>query len=119
MIRAAKDDLTIRTALVEARFIWGDRALYDQAAARFDAEVVAGNARAFVAEKLAERDERHKRMGESRYVVEPNVKEGKGGLPHLHPLFWNGKLTHPGRTDPELPQQGPLPTEQRNHSPNY
>lgn len=60
MIRAAKEDLTIRTALLEARFIWGDRELYDQAAARFDAEVVAGNARAFVAEKLAERDERHR-----------------------------------------------------------
>src|SRR5690606_11057934 len=74
MLRAAKDDLTIRTALVEARFIWGDRALYDQAAARFDAEVVAGNARAFDDEKLAERDERHKRMGDLRYVVEPNVR---------------------------------------------
>ena len=38
MVRAAKDDLTIRTALLEGRFIWGDRALYDQASARFDAE---------------------------------------------------------------------------------
>src|SRR3546814_5989249 len=56
MIRAAKDDLTIRTALVEARFRWGYMALSDQAAARFDAQVVAGHARAFVAEQLAERD---------------------------------------------------------------
>src|SRR3546814_1996797 len=87
LIRAAKEDLTIRTALVEARFGWGDRDLYDQAAARFDAEGVAGNARSFVAEKLAERDERHRRMGDSRYVVEPNVKEGKGGLRDLHTLF--------------------------------
>ncbi len=39
---------------------------------------MAGTARAFVAEKLAERDERHQRMGDSRYVVEPNLKEGKG-----------------------------------------
>ncbi|PAL21632.1 [protein-PII] uridylyltransferase [Sphingopyxis sp. GW247-27LB] len=108
MIRAAKDDLTIRTALVEARFIWGDRELYDQAAARFDAEVVAGNARAFVAEKLAERDERHKRMGDSRYVVEPNVKEGKGGLRDLHTLFWIGKFIHRVRTVPELVEAGLL-----------
>src|SRR3546814_14309049 len=79
LIRAAKEDLTIRTALVEARFVWGDRDLYDQAAARFDAEVVAGNARSFVAEKLAERDERHRRMGDSRYVVEPHVKAGRSG----------------------------------------
>src|SRR3546814_1476467 len=54
LIRAAKEDLTIRTALVEARFVWGDRDLYDQAAARFDAEVVAGNARSFVAEQRSE-----------------------------------------------------------------
>jgi len=112
MIRAAKDDLTIRTALVEARFIWGDRALYDQAAARFDAEVVAGNARAFVAEKLAERDERHKRMGDSRYVVEPNVKEGKGGLRDLHTLFWIGKFIHRVRTVPELVDAGLLTTRE-------
>ena len=106
MVRAAKDDLTIRTALLEGRFIWGDRALYDQASARFDAEVVAGNARAFVADKLAERDERHKRMGDSRYVVEPNVKEGKGGLRDLHTLFWIGKFIHRVRTVPELVDAG-------------
>src|SRR3546814_15412434 len=82
----SSDLLTITTALLEGRFVWGDRDLYDQAAARFDAEVVAGNARHFVAEKLAERDERHKRMGDSRYVVEPNVKEGKGGLRDLHKI---------------------------------
>lgn len=108
MIRAAKDDLTSRTALLEARFVWGDRTLYDQASARFDAEVVAGNARAFVAEKLAERDDRHKRMGDSRYVVEPNVKEGKGGLRDLHTLFWIGKFIHRVRTVPELVDAGLL-----------
>jgi [protein-PII] uridylyltransferase len=108
MVRAAKDDLTIRTALLEGRFIWGDRELYDQASARFDAEVVAGNARAFVADKLAERDERHKRMGDSRYVVEPNVKEGKGGLRDLHTLFWIGKFIHRVRTVPELVDAGLL-----------
>ena len=108
MIRAAKEDLTIRTALLEGRFIWGDRALYDQASARFDAEVVAGNARAFVADKLAERDERHKRMGDSRYVVEPNIKEGKGGLRDLHTLFWIGKFIHRVRTVPELVDAGLL-----------
>jgi [protein-PII] uridylyltransferase len=108
MIRAAKEDLTIRTALLEARFIWGDRPLYDQASARFDSEVAAGNARTFVAEKLAERDERHRRMGDSRYVVEPNVKEGKGGLRDLHTLFWIGKFIHRVRTVPELVDAGLL-----------
>ncbi len=108
MIRMAKSDLTIRTALLEARFVWGDQSLYDEAAARFQAEVVAGTARAFVTEKLAERDIRHKRMGDSRYVVEPNLKEGKGGLRDLHTLFWIGKYVHRVQTVAELVDKGLL-----------
>lgn len=94
MIRMAKEDLTVRTALLEARYVWGDRAVYDEARARFSTDVVKDSARSFVALKLAERDERHKRMGDSRYVVEPNVKEGKGGLRDLHTLFWIGKYVN-------------------------
>ena len=62
--------------------------------ARFRKEVVAGSAAEFVAAKLAERDQRHIRMGDSRYVVEPNVKDGKGGLRDLHTLYWIGKYVH-------------------------
>jgi len=114
MVRMAKADLTIRTALLEGRFIWGDEALYDEASRRFDKEVVAGTARAFVAEKLAERDERHRRMGDSRYVVEPNLKEGKGGLRDLHTLFWIGKYVNQVRSVPELVDKGLLtPAELR------
>ena len=94
MVRMAKTDLTIRTALLEARYVWGDQALEREAAVRFRNEVVSGTDKAFVAAKLAERDERHRRMGDSRYVVEPNVKEGKGGLRDLHTLFWIGKYVH-------------------------
>jgi [protein-PII] uridylyltransferase len=108
MIRMAKDDLTIRTAYLEARFIWGDEALYDETALRFQAEVVAGSARAYVTEKLAERDARHKRMGDSRYVVEPNLKEGKGGLRDLHTLFWIGKYVHRASSVAELVDKGLL-----------
>ena len=94
MVRLAQSDLTIRTALLEARFIWGDAPLSDEANERFRRDVVAGTDRAFVAAKLEERNERHRRMGDSRYVVEPNVKEGKGGLRDLHTLFWIGKYVH-------------------------
>ena len=107
-VRMAKSDLTIRTALLEARYIWGDQALYDEAASRFTNDVMAGNARSFVAEKLAERNDRHKRMGDSRYVVEPNLKEGKGGLRDLHTLFWIGKFAYQTPSVPELVEQGLL-----------
>lgn len=85
-VRLARSDLTIRTAILEGRYVWGDQALFDEARARFWAEVVADTERQFVAEKLAERNDRHRRLGDSRYVVEPNVKEGKGGLRDLHTL---------------------------------
>jgi len=107
-IRMAKADLTIRTALLEARFVWGDREIYEQCVKRFDAEIMQGTARTFVAEKLAEREARHKQMGDSRYVVEPNVKEGKGGLRDLHTLFWIGKYVNRVRTVAELVDVGLL-----------
>ena len=80
--------------MLEARYVWGDEALFDEVAARFWKEVVAGSVAGFVKEKLDEREARHKRMGDSRYVVEPNVKEGKGGLRDLHALFWIGKYAY-------------------------
>jgi [protein-PII] uridylyltransferase len=94
MTRIAKEDLTVRTALLEARYLWGDQDLYAEARAIFYKEVVAGTASQFIADKLAERDARHKRMGDSRYVVEPNIKDGKGGLRDLHTLFWIGKYVY-------------------------
>jgi [protein-PII] uridylyltransferase len=57
--------------------------------------VVRGTGAAFVAAKLKERDERHARAGASRFLVEPNVKEGKGGLRDLHTLFWIAQYLNP------------------------
>ncbi len=115
MVRMARSDLSIRTAILEARYIWGDRALYEEASARFAAEVVAGTEKVFVSEKLAERDERHRRMGDSRYVVEPNVKEGKGGLRDLHTLFWIGKYLHKVRDARDLVEAGLLTRGELRH----
>jgi [protein-PII] uridylyltransferase len=93
-LRYAKSDLTIRTALLEARYIWGEQALFNELKARFDNEIVRGTASQFIEQKLAERDVRHKRVGDSRYQLEPNVKEGKGGLRDLHTLFWLAKYIY-------------------------
>lgn len=87
-LRLSTQDITIRTAVLEARWLWGDRALADEMRQRYQAEVVAGSGMAFVEAKLAERDARHDRLGDSRYLLEPNVKEDKGGLRDLHTLFW-------------------------------
>jgi [protein-PII] uridylyltransferase len=94
LIALAGADHTVRTAVLEARWLWGDAPLFEEVQARFWKEVVAGKAKSFVTEKLEERNARHRRMGDSRYVVEPNVKEGKGGLRDLHTLFWIGKYAY-------------------------
>ena len=112
MLRAAKADLTVRTSLVEARFLAGDRPAFDAAFARFRREMVAGQQARFVAEKLEERAARHKRMGDSRYLNEPNVKEGKGGLRDLHTLFWIGKFVHQTVRQDDLVKVGLLSAEE-------
>src|SRR5437764_5217037 len=93
-LRYAKADLTIRTALLEARYIWGEQPLFNELQQRFDGEILRGTAAQFVEAKLAERDARHVRVGDSRYQLEPNVKEGKGGLRDLHTLFWIAKYIY-------------------------
>ena len=86
-IKLARADMTIRTAVLEARLLVGDAALYSDFRKRFEREIVRGTAKAFVAAKLDERDRRHAKIGASRYLVEPNVKDGKGGLRDLHTLY--------------------------------
>jgi len=93
-LRQARADTTIRTTLIEARFIVGDKGLFETLQARFDKEIVAKTAPEFVAAKLAEREARVRRAGASRYLVEPNVKEGKGGLRDLNTLFWISKYVY-------------------------
>src|SRR6267378_2532344 len=105
-IRQARGDMTIRTAILETRFLTGDQPLYDELVTRFDKDVVQGTAAEFVTAKLAEREERHRRAGQSRYLVEPNVKDGKGGLRDLHTLFWIAKYVYRVRNSEDLIGQG-------------
>jgi [protein-PII] uridylyltransferase len=87
-VKLGAADITICSALLDARFIYGDAELFANFEQRFRNEVVSGNARHFIDAKMAERDERHRVTGESRYKVEPNIKDGKGGLRDLHTLHW-------------------------------
>ena len=99
-LKLARTDITIRTALLDSRLILGDQSLFDELTRRFRREVVSGTARQFVEAKLAERDERHRRAGESRYRVEPNIKDGKGGLRDLHTLHWLAKYLYGDGVNP-------------------
>jgi [protein-PII] uridylyltransferase len=113
-LRLSRSDITIRTAILEARFIWGEKPLCDDMVARFDKEVVKSTGPEYVQAKLAERDERHRKAGESRYLVEPNIKDGKGGLRDLHTLFWIGKYFYRVRSAEELVEKGVFTRDEYN-----
>ncbi len=93
-ISHAKSDMTIRTTLLEARWVWGDQDLALELTSRFKKEIKRGTAAEFVHAKLAERDQRHEKLGDSRYRLEPNVKEDKGGQRDLHTLYWIAKYLY-------------------------
>lgn len=110
-IRMAKADLTIRTALLEMRWLWGDQDLYFDLKNRYTNEIITGTGEEFVEAKLAERDARHSNMGDTRYVLEPNVKEGKGGLRDLHTLYWLARYLYRVDRIDELVDQGIISKE--------
>jgi [protein-PII] uridylyltransferase len=90
----AEQDFTIRTSMLEKRFLWGAPTLYDEFKQKFAKKIVANTASEFVTAKLEERDARHLRAGQSRYLVEPNLKESKGGLRDLNTLFWIARYSY-------------------------
>ncbi|WGW05369.1 [protein-PII] uridylyltransferase [Tropicibacter oceani] len=92
-LRLGAEDFTIRTAMLEHRFVIGHAPLAKDLDTRLWRDLFEGTEREFVEAKLEERDARHEKQGQ-RYMVEPNVKEGKGGLRDLQSLFWIIKYVH-------------------------
>ena len=112
-LRQAREDVTIRTALLESRIIWGNEALHEDLQQRFWDELADSTVLEFVEAKLAERAARHSKVGGSRYVLEPNIKEGKGGLRDLHTLYWIGKYVYHTETVSGLVEAGVLTAAER------
>ena len=93
-LRLGKADITIRTALLEYRFVAGHGPLASELGEKLWSDLFRNSGPEFIDAKLEERAQRHKRQGGQRYVLEPNVKEGKGGLRDLQTLYWIGKYLH-------------------------
>ena len=105
-LKLAGEDYTIRTSLLEFRPLFGDAALADALRKRLRKDLYKGTGAEFLQAKLDERDQRHKRQGGQRYVVEPNVKEGKGGLRDLQSLYWIAKYVYDVEKAAELIEAG-------------
>ncbi len=93
-LRHMREDHTIRTSFLDARLLVGNEALFKELQERVKNEIISQTASDFVEAKLAERDERHEKTTDSRYVLEPNIKIGKGGLRDLHTLYWIAKYLY-------------------------
>lgn len=104
----AQEDIQVRTSLLDARFITGDKLLFTHCLRHIEENIIKDGTLTFVEAKLAERDIRHARFGDSRYVLEPNIKEGKGGLRDLHTLWWLARHAYRVQSLDELVELGHL-----------
>lgn len=112
-LKLAREDHTIQTAILEARRIAGDESLSTELITRFRKDVAERDHAGFITAKLKERDERHARIGASRYMVEPNIKDGKGGLRDLHTLFWLARHRYGFSRPRDYVEAGVFSEEQR------
>src|SRR5690242_12956854 len=104
-------DTTIRTALLDARHIAGDAPLFGEFHARFRAGCKEAGVADYIVAKQAERAARHRRYGDSPFVVEPNIKEGRGGLRDLQTLYWIARYVYDTQTMGELADVGDVLTQ--------
>jgi [protein-PII] uridylyltransferase len=104
-VRMASTDLKEKTAIIDARFLTGDPQPYAELEKALETEVLARNQQKFFKAKLEESRERHARYGDSVYLLEPQVKEGEGGLRDLHTALWLAKVKYRVRSLEELVQK--------------
>ena len=105
-IRQAKNDMTILTSLLESRWLWGDQSLYEEFYERFRELTLEKKNKKFIKSKLDERNNRHLKHGDSRYILEPDVKEYKGGLRDLQALVWIINYVYQTRTIHDFAEEG-------------
>jgi [protein-PII] uridylyltransferase len=101
-VEEATRDATIMTALVDARFLTGERAAFERFQEAFARLRKERGLAPFLAAKRAERIARHAKYGESPYMVEPHIKEGRGGLRDLQTLYWLARYAFDVQRMPEL-----------------
>ena len=119
-ITEAGKDTTVRTSMIDARHLAGDTALFDDFTTRFVA-ACRQQVGDFIHAKQAERDVRHRRYGESPFLVEPNIKEGRGGLRDLQTLYWMCRYVFDTRVmgdlvGPQSPGGGVLVEREAKHA---
>ena len=101
-----RNDVTILSSFLDSRFICGDRALYDELENEIYGEVLPKISHDFIRRKIDERDERGERYGKTLYILEPNVKEGRGGLREFQTAMWIAQANYKAKSFEEVLQRG-------------
>jgi len=98
-VRSSKDcleqagqDVTVRTALLDGRFLCGNPDLFATFETKVVKSIMSSDSGGFIKQKLLENDERRKKYGSSVYLLEPNLKEGEGGLRDIHSAIWIARV---------------------------
>ena len=107
-IELSLTDATVKTSMMEARFLAGSPELFQEFHSRFTKKVVAKATDTYLDQKLEERRREYDKFGETVYLLEPNVKKSKGGLRDLHLLQWAGLARYQAPTIRELSDRGIL-----------
>ncbi len=111
-IDMAKADLTVKTALLDSRYLVGHRQLYGELEKVLTSQILAKESDSFIKEKMEELRKRRSKYGASIYILEPNIKEGEGALRDLHTAMWVAKIKYKLREPRELIIKGVLSEEE-------
>jgi [protein-PII] uridylyltransferase len=107
-VEMANSDLTVKTALLDARLLIGSETLFGDLKKLMVSQVLAKRSDAFITEKLDEKEKRRGKYGSSVYILEPNIKEGEGCLRDLHTAMWVAKIKYKVDEPRELIMKGVL-----------
>ncbi|MFH0871770.1 MAG: [protein-PII] uridylyltransferase [bacterium] len=110
-LRMARKDLTIKTSLLEARYLTGDRSVFDRFEVKLAKEVIEAKVSQFLRQKIAELEARYQKFGRSLYLQEPNIKESMGGLRDLHTAQWMARARFGTSTLEGLAERGVIGQE--------
>jgi len=111
-IAMAKADLTVKTALLDSRYLVGNQPLYAELEKVLVSQILAKESDSFIREKMEELRKRRSKYGASIYILEPNIKEGEGALRDLHTAMWVAKIKYKVREPRELIIKGVLSEEE-------
>lgn len=111
-VAMAKADLTVKTALLDSRYLVGNRQLYRELEKVLETQILAKESDTFIRDKMEELRKRRSKYGASIYILEPNIKEGEGALRDLHTAMWVAKIKYKVREPRELIIKGVLSEEE-------